>query len=132
MAGLAQRHISELSSGQLQRVFIARALAQEAEIMLMDEPLTGLDVKSQEDIFGILDELRRRQVTVLVATHDLIQASERFDQVMLLNGRLVGFGLPKEVFTPALLNQAYGGTLQLIETTNGQVLVSNSQFGLEE
>jgi ABC-type Mn2+/Zn2+ transport system ATPase subunit len=110
-AALAERHISELSGGQLQRVFIARALAQEAQIMLMDEPLTGLDIQSQENIFTLLDELSRRQVTVLIATHDLHHALERFERVILLKERLVSIGLPHEVITPSLLQQAYGGTL---------------------
>ena len=82
---LADRQIGELSGGQQQRMFIARALAQEAELMLMDEPLTGLDVSSQEDIFTILDNLRRHQTTIMVATHDLEQAAERFDRILLLN-----------------------------------------------
>jgi len=120
MTQFATRHISELSGGQLQRVFIARAIAQKAEIVLMDEPLTGLDITSQSDIYGILDKLREHKVTVLVATHDLNQAAERFDAVMLLNKQLVGFGLPTTVFTPLLLQQAYGGTMQFIEITNGQ------------
>lgn len=118
LAGLASRQIGELSGGQQQRMFIARALAQEAELMLMDEPLTGLDLNSQEDIFDILDELRQRNVTVLVATHDLDQAAERFDRVMLLNRRLLGFGLPEEVFTAQRLLEAYGGHLRLLPVGN--------------
>ncbi|HLE14153.1 MAG TPA: metal ABC transporter ATP-binding protein [Anaerolineales bacterium] len=111
LAGLAQRQIGELSGGQQQRMFIARALAQEAELMLLDEPLTGLDTPSQEAIFDILDELKARHVTVLVAMHDLRLAAEQFDQVMLLNRRLIGFGLPEQVFTPGHLAEAYGGHL---------------------
>ncbi len=119
MSSLADRHISELSGGQLQRVLLARALAQEAEILLLDEPLTGLDMTSQERILSILDEMRRREVTVLVATHNLNQAAERFDQVMLLNGRLLGLGQPVRVFTPERLMQAYGGYLRLIQSDQG-------------
>jgi manganese/iron transport system ATP-binding protein len=115
---LAARQISELSGGQQQRMFIARALAQEAEIMLMDEPLSGLDVQSQEDIYNILDELRRRSVTVMVATHDLDQAATHFDRAMLLNHRLLGFGQPGDVFTTERLVSAYGGHLRLVE--NGE------------
>ncbi|MFQ5577107.1 MAG: metal ABC transporter ATP-binding protein, partial [Anaerolineae bacterium] len=81
MAPLAGRQIGELSGGQQQRAFIARALAQQAELILMDEPLTGLDLKSQEEIFTILDKLRQRNVTILVATHDLNLAAERFDRL---------------------------------------------------
>lgn len=115
MEALAERQISELSGGQQQRMFLARALAQEAELMLMDEPLNGLDVQSQEVIFAILDELRRRNVTIMVATHDLDQAADRFDRVLLLNRRLIGFGTPQEVFTAERLLTAYGGHLKLLE-----------------
>jgi len=129
MGHLARRQIGELSGGQQQRVFVARALAQEAELMLMDEPLTGLDVKSQEDIFVILDKLRQRQVTILVATHDLNLAAERFDRLMLLNRKLIGFGQASEVFTTELLNLAYSGHMRLIETPNGTAFISDTCCG---
>lgn len=129
LAHLAKRQIGELSGGQQQRVFIARALAQEAELMLMDEPLTGLDVKSQEDIFTILDKLRQHHVTILVATHDLNLAAERFDRLMLLNQQLLGFGQAQDVFTADLLNQAYSGHMRLIETPNGTMFLSDTCCG---
>lgn len=105
---LASRQIGQLSGGQQQRVFIARALAQEAALMLMDEPFNGLDIPSQEDIFRILDHLQNQKVTVMVATHDLDLAANRFDQVMLLNHRLLGFGKAPEIFTVDHLLAAYG------------------------
>lgn len=126
MDHLSKRQIGELSGGQQQRVFIARALAQEAELMLMDEPLTGLDVQSQESIFEILDKLRQRDVTILVSTHDLNQAAERFDRLMLLNRQIIGFGQADEVFTPELLNQAYSGQMRLIETPNGAMFLGDT------
>lgn len=126
LADLASRQISELSGGQQQRMFIARALAQEAELMLMDEPLTGLDVTSQEDIFRVLEELRQRGVTVMIATHDLNLAAERFDRVMLLNVRLLGLGQPEEVFTPERLQAAYGGHLRVIQTSEGLMMVGDT------
>lgn len=126
MNHLARRQIGELSGGQQQRVFIARALAQEAELMLMDEPLSGLDVKSQEDIFAILDSLRQRNVTIMVATHDLNLAAERFDRLMLLNQKIIGFGRATEVFTADLLSQAYSGSMRLIDTPNGTMFISDS------
>ena len=125
MTHFAKRQIGELSGGQQQRVFIARALAQEAELMLMDEPLTGLDVKSQEDIFAILDSLRRRNVTIMVATHDLNLAAERFDRLMLLNQKIIGFGQATEVFTAELLSRAYSGSMRLIDTPNGTMFISD-------
>jgi manganese/iron transport system ATP-binding protein len=108
LAEQAKRQISELSGGQQQRMFIARALAQEAELMLMDEPLTGLDVGSQEDILNIIDVLRGQGVTTLVALHDLKLAAERFDAAILLNHHLIGVGTPQNVFTNENLVQAYG------------------------
>jgi ABC-type Mn2+/Zn2+ transport system ATPase subunit len=126
LAHLARRQISELSGGQQQRMFIARALAQEAELMLMDEPLTGLDVGSQEDIFEILESLRQRDVTVMVALHDLKLAAERFELVMLLNHQLLGFGPPDQVFEPETLTRAYGGHLHLQPTPDGLLAVGDT------
>ncbi len=108
---LAKRQIGELSGGQQQRMAIARALAQEAALVLMDEPLSGLDVNSQNDILDILDTLQAQDVTVIVALHDLDLAASHFDQVLLLNRRALGCGPPAEVFTEARLRSAYGGAL---------------------
>lgn len=105
---LRNRQINELSGGQQQRMFIARALAQEAELVLMDEPLTGLDTGSQADIFAILNTLQQQRVTVLVALHDLKLAAEHFDIALLLNHSLIGFGAPQQVFSPENLIAAYG------------------------
>jgi len=112
---LSKRQISQLSGGQQQRMFIARALAQEAELMLMDEPLSGLDTPSQESILSLLDELQRQKVTVMVATHDLDQAAEHFDRIMLLNHRLIGFGPPEQILQTEKLIQAYGGRLRSMD-----------------
>jgi manganese/iron transport system ATP-binding protein len=109
MADYAHRQIGELSGGQQQRVFIARALAQEATILLMDEPFSGVDAPSQESILEILDHLRDEGVTVLVSTHDLNLAVERFDRLALINGQLVAYGPPREAVTPQTLAAAYGG-----------------------
>ncbi len=126
LSELAGRQIGELSGGQQQRMFIARALAQEAALMLMDEPFTGLDVPSQEHLFRIMDELRRREVTVMVATHDLNMAADRFDRVLLLKGRLLGIGRPDEVLTTVQLRAAYGGQLRLIQTQEGMMVLSDT------
>jgi manganese/iron transport system ATP-binding protein len=109
MFDLAGRQIGELSGGQQQRVFIARALAQEATILLMDEPFTGVDAPSQEAILELLNRLRDQGVTVLVSTHDLNLAVERFDRLALLNRQLVAYGPPRQAITPETLAAAYGG-----------------------
>jgi ABC-type Mn2+/Zn2+ transport system ATPase subunit len=123
---LALRQISELSGGQQQRMFIAQALAQEAELLMMDEPLNGLDAPSQEEVFTILAELGRRGVTVLVAMHDLGLAARRFDRILLLNRKLVGFGRAAEVLTEPHLRAAYGGHLQMVETPEGTLVLNDT------
>jgi len=126
MEGFTKRQINELSGGQQQRIFIAQALAQEAELILMDEPFTGLDLNTQQDIFRILDMLREKKVTVLVAMHDLKLASERFDRVLLLNKRQIGYGLPREVFIPENLSQAYGNHLRMLTTKEGTLVIEDT------
>src|SRR5512138_549250 len=120
LSNLATRQISQLSGGQQQRMFIARALAQEAELMLMDEPLTGLDAPSQEGLLNLLDTLKNQKVTVMVATHDLDQAARHFDRILLLNHRIVAFGDPADVLQTENLLSAYGGRLR--STTGENVL----------
>ncbi len=130
-AHLAKKQIGELSGGQQQRVFIARALAQEAELLLMDEPLAGLDVPNQEAIFDVLDALRPDGVTVLVATHDLNLAESRFDRMMLLNKRIVAFDVATAVLTPDNLLEAYGGHMHTVGGS-GVVLTDECCGGFEE
>src|SRR5512143_2241267 len=96
---LARRPISELSGGQQQRVFLARALAQEPHILLMDEPFSGVDLTTQEATLALLDGLQRQQVTVMVSTHDLSMAAQRFNTILLINHRLIAYGPPGQVFT---------------------------------
>jgi manganese/iron transport system ATP-binding protein len=125
MRDLAHRQISQLSGGQKQRMFIARALAQEADLFLLDEPLAGLDTPSQEQILKILDDLKHLGITVMFATHDLDLATQ-FDRILLLNRKLVAFGSKDEVLTTKNLSQAYGGTMQVVKTSEGQVLLGDS------
>lgn len=119
---LIDKQIGELSGGQQQRVFIARALAQEAELLLLDEPLAGLDLPSQEQVFEVLDSVTASGITAIVATHDLNMAARRFDQVLLLNGRLIALGKPAEVLTADNLVVAYGGHLH----TQDGVLIADT------
>ena len=118
---LARRPIGDLSGGQQQRVFIARALAQRADVLLLDEPFSGVDVEAQAAIFQILDGLRERGVTVLLSTHDLQTATTRFDRLLLLNRRLLADGPAASVLTPDRLAAAYGGRLTVWR--DGQPLV---------
>jgi manganese/iron transport system ATP-binding protein len=119
------RRISALSGGQQHRVFLAQALAQEAELILLDEPLTGLDFPSQEAIFEVLDDFKRTGLPVVIATHDLDLAAQRFDKVMLLNRKMIAFGSPEEALnTPALL-EAYGAHLHIVRSEDGVTVLTD-------
>jgi ABC-type Mn2+/Zn2+ transport system ATPase subunit len=122
---LAKKQIGELSGGQQQRVFIARALAQGADLLLLDEPFSGLDTPSHEAILEILDSLHEDQVTVMVATHDLNLAMERFELVMLLNRRLIAFGPAKTVLEPDKLLRAYGSSMHVIDDEADQYILAD-------
>ncbi len=109
MEAFANRQISQLSGGQQQRVFLARALVQEAEIYLMDEPLQGVDAKTEAAVVGLLQNLRSRGRTIVVVHHDLETVADYFDHVLLLNVKKIASGVVKEVFTPENLRATYGG-----------------------
>lgn len=126
LGNLARRQISELSGGQQQRMFIARALAQEAELMLMDEPLSGLDTTSTHNLFVILDALQNRGVSVMIALHDLQIAAAHFDRIILLNKRLIRLGTAEQVFQADILRQAYGSHLQLVTTGDGTLALGDT------
>jgi ABC-type Mn2+/Zn2+ transport system ATPase subunit len=107
---LLHRQFGELSGGQRQRVRVAQALAQEPSLLLLDEPVTGLDLPSQDRILRLVDEERARGTTVILSTHALDEA-RHCDEVLLLAGRLVGVGTPDDVLRPELLREAYAGRL---------------------
>ncbi|MFM8707476.1 MAG: metal ABC transporter ATP-binding protein [Planctomycetia bacterium] len=115
LADVAGRQIGRLSGGQQQRVFLARALAQQAEIYLLDEPMAGVDARSQELIFGVLSELRDAGRLVVVVHHDLRTAASWFDRVALVAMRLVAAGPPADVLIPDNLERTYSGRLELLD-----------------
>lgn len=115
LADFADRQIGQLSGGQQQRVFLARALAQRADIYFMDEPMAGVDAATERVIFGVLQELRAKGKTLFVIHHDLRTVPVYFDYVVLLNMRLVASGPVEEVFTQENLRSTYGGRLELLD-----------------
>lgn len=125
MGHLVERPIGELSGGQQQRVFLARALAGEAEVLLLDEPVSGVDAPSQHEIFDLLRGLQAQGKTVVVTTHDLSCVAERFDRAVLLNRRVVAAGPPGEVFTPELLNETYESHLMILKLGDRAVAVED-------
>jgi len=115
MASYANRQISQLSGGQQQRVFLARALLQEADIYFMDEPFTGVDLATETIIVRLLQQLRDKGRTVFVVHHDLNTVESYFDWVIMLNMRLIGYGLTSEFFTPHYLHATYGKSYALFD-----------------
>ena len=108
LTGLADRQIGRLSGGQRKRVFLARAIAQDAPLLLLDEPFAGVDHGTQEEMTRVLQELSAAGCTVLVSTHDIGGVSRLCDRVALLAGRLLADGTPDEVLTPEVLGRVFG------------------------
>ena len=112
MADFRKRQIGELSGGQKKRVFLARALAQEGQVILLDEPFTGVDVKTEEAIIALLGQLRDEGRVMLVSTHNLGSVPEFCDRAVLLNRTVLASGLTAEIFTRENLERAFGGVLR--------------------
>jgi manganese/zinc/iron transport system ATP- binding protein len=116
MQDFATRQIAQLSGGQQQRVFLARALAQEADLYFMDEPMAGVDAATERIIFELLKTLRDAGRTIVVVHHDLRTVKEYFDDVVLLNVRVVASGPVESTFTAEKLQATYGGRLSILDT----------------
>lgn len=114
MARFADRHIRQLSGGQQRRVFLARALCQKADLLLLDEPFAGVDATSEQAIYVLIDQIRDMGKTVIVVNHDL-SILDRFDHVLMLNQRVVGYGPPGDVVNETSLRKTYGGRLALLD-----------------
>lgn len=112
MLDFRMRQIGELSGGQKKRVFLARALAQEGQVILLDEPFTGIDVKTEEQIINLMKELREEGRIMLVSTHNLGSVPEFCDRAILINRTILASGVTEEVFTQKNLEKAFGGVLR--------------------
>lgn len=112
---LADRQIGQLSGGQQQRVFIARALAQQSEILFMDEPFVGVDITTEEKIIATMKKLAAEGKTLLVVHHDLSSVEEYFSRVILLNQRLITYGDTKSTFTQENIKKCYGPQLTMLQ-----------------
>lgn len=125
MLDYRRRQIGELSGGQRKRVFLARALAQDGMVILLDEPFTGVDVKTEEQIVGLLRELRNEGRVMLVSTHNLGTVPEFCDRTILVKGTVLDFGPTEAVFTRENLEHAFGGVLRHF-TLGGDALHDDS------
>ncbi|MEC4892551.1 MAG: metal ABC transporter ATP-binding protein [Oscillatoria sp. PMC 1051.18] len=111
---LRDRQIGQLSGGQQQRVFLARSLAQQAEVFFFDEPFNGVDVKTKDIILTIFKELKAENKILLVVSHDLGETLTYYDRLLLLNKQLIAVGSPQEVLTKTNFKKAYGHDLSLV------------------
>ncbi len=132
MSDFANRQIGQLSGGQQQRVFMARALAQNADILLLDEPFAGVDAATESAILDVLEDTKAAGKTVVVVHHDLATAAEYFDLLLLLKQRLFGFGAPAQVLDPKLLAEVYEGNMKVFAELNDVVAKDADSSGANE
>jgi ABC-type Mn2+/Zn2+ transport system ATPase subunit len=114
IAPFAKRHIRELSGGQQQRVFLARALIAQPDLLILDEPTAGVDMRTQEEILHLLVELNHQGMTILMTTHDLNAAATHLPWVVCLNRTIIAQGTPDDVFVPETLNATYCGDMVVV------------------
>jgi ABC-type Mn2+/Zn2+ transport system ATPase subunit len=112
---LEKRHIRQLSGGQQQRVFIARALLRRPQLLLMDEPTAGVDVKTRHEMLHLLHDLNADGLAIVLTTHDLNGVAAHLPQLVCLNGEVIAAGKPGAVLTPAVLEQTYGAPMDVLE-----------------
>jgi len=120
---LAGRHIRELSGGQQQRVFIARALLGEPELLLMDEPTSGVDVRLRHEVLHLLDDLNAGGLAIVLTTHDLNGIAAHLPRIVCLNRGVLGDGAPHDVLTSDVLERTYGASMQVLEHGGMPVVV---------
>ena len=117
--GLSEKinqNINNLSGGQFQRVLIARGLAQDADILLLDEAFSAVDVGAQEDIMSLISDINLDGKTILVATHDINNLEEKFDEVLCLNRHCCAYGNPSEVLTKDVIKEMYGSHYEMFKS----------------
>ena len=121
---LAHRHIRNLSGGQQQRVFIARALLRRPELLLLDEPTSGVDVKTRHDVLHLLHTLNHEGIAIALTTHDLSAVAAHLPSLICLNRRVIASGPPQDVLTPAHLRELYGAEMLVVEQ-DGMLLIGD-------
>ncbi|MBC7639544.1 MAG: ATP-binding cassette domain-containing protein, partial [Rhodoferax sp.] len=130
IADLAGRHIRELSGGQQQRMFLARALVRRPQLLLLDEPTSGVDVQTRHEVLHLLEDLSRDGIAVLLTTHDLNGMAAHLPQLVALAGHVVASGPPSEVIVPSVLEQVFGARMEVLQHLGIPVVVDGYDHAL--
>jgi len=128
---LAHRHIRNLSGGQQQRAFIARALIRRPDLLLLDEPTIGVDVKTRHDILHLLHSLNHEGIAIVLTTHDLNAVAAHLPSLVCLNRRLIASGTPEEILTPEVLHDLYGADMVVVRQ-DGMLLIGDVPSAFRE
>jgi ABC-type Mn2+/Zn2+ transport system ATPase subunit len=123
LGGLGDRHIRELSGGQQQRVFVARAMLRRPTLLLLDEPTSGVDVRTRHDVMHLIHELHHEGLSIVLTTHDLNGIAAHLPRLVCLNREVIATGTPRDVITPAVLERTYGAPLEVLSHGGMPVVV---------
>ncbi len=122
---LGSRHIRELSGGQQQRMFLARALLRRPQLLLLDEPTSGVDVQTRHEVLHLLDDLNREGLAIVLTTHDLNGMAAHLPQLLALHARVVAHGTPAEVIVPDVLERTFGARMEVLQHLGMPVVVDS-------
>ena len=131
IADLAKRHIRQLSGGQQQRVFLARALASSPDLLLLDEPTSGVDLKTRDDVMHLLHDLNHAGVTIVLTTHEINAVAVHLPRIVCLNGSIVADGPPHRVITPHILQEVYGAEMPVIQYQGMTLVAESAHFWID-
>ncbi len=131
IANLGKRHIRQLSGGQQQRVFLARALVSNPELLLLDEPTAGVDVKTRDDVMHLLHDLNHAGVTIVQSTHEINTVAVHLPRIVCINGTIVADGPPNRVITPHILWEVYGAEMPVIQYHGMPMVAESAHFWID-
>ena len=130
IADVAHRHIRELSGGQQQRVFLARAMFSQPDILIMDEPTSGVDVRTRHEILHLLADLHEKGLTILLTTHDLNGLAAHLPRLVCFNKKVIADGNPRQVLTPQVLEQTYGAPMEVLDHGGMPLVVDHGRVAM--